>query len=150
MKPDVQKVMVNSFERIMTDVAPHITSEYAIGSAAVIGLMAFQTAAEFERGAEIRVQENVAFREIFSDAAGHLEESDLCRRLQAAAGSSDTCLLISALDKTNDELSALLIELQTHIELLDTAWARTLEAQIWNVLGRAAEARRLPHPMVAE
>jgi len=150
MKPDVQKVMVNSFERLMTDVAPHITSEYAVGSAAVIGLMAFQTAAEFERGAEIRVQENTAFRKIFSDAASHLEESDLRKRLQVAAGSRDTSLLISALDKINDELSALLIELQTYVELHEAAWARDLEAQIWNELARAAEARRLPHPMVAE
>jgi hypothetical protein len=148
MKPDVQKVMLNSFERILTDVAPHLTAEYAVGSASVIGLMMFQTATEFDRAAENRVQENAALRLIFSDAVPLVSDKSLKDRLQPAAGTSDPSLRISDLDKTNDELLAVLIDLQSHIETQPGPGARELEARIWSELARAAEARRLPHPMV--
>ena len=148
MKPDVQTVMLKSFERMMTDIAPHLTAEYAMGSAAVIGLMMFQTATEFERAAEIRVQENDALRGIFKDALRVVADDALKVRLEAASSSVDQSLAISALDETNDGLVALLIELQDHIEQLGGDDARQLETKIWDELVRSAEARRLPHPMV--
>lgn len=148
MKPDVQTVMLKSFERMMTDIAPHLTAEYAMGSAAVIGLMMFQTATEFERAAEIRVQENAALRGIFKDALDVVSDETLKVRLEEASGSVDQSLAISVLDQANDDLAALLIELQAHIEQLGGAAACQLEAQIWGELARAADARRLPHPMV--
>jgi len=148
MKPDVQTVMLKSFERMMTDIAPHLTAEYAMGSAAVIGLMMFQTATEFERAAEIRVQENTALRGIFKDALDVVSDDTLKARLREASGSVDQSLAISVLDQANDDLTALLIKLQDHIEQTGGAAARQLEAQIWDELARAADARRLPHPMV--
>jgi len=147
VKPDVQTVMMRSFERILTDIAPHLSSEYAIGSSSVIGLMMFQTATEFERAADIRVQENAAMRAIFADALGALPEGDLRSQAQAAATSSDTSFKISELDKSNDALAALLIELQAYAETVEGAAARKLETQIWDELARAATARRLPHPI---
>lgn len=148
MKPDVQKVMMRSFEQMLTDIAPNITAEYAVGSASVIGLMMFQTATEFERGADIRVRENVALREIFSAAAGQVEDQALGSRLKAASEARDLSLRISDLDKANDELAALLIELQVYAELQKSGWARDLETRIWAELVRSAAARRLPHPMI--
>jgi hypothetical protein len=147
MKPDVQTVMMRSFERILTDIAPHLSSEYAIGSSSVIGLMMFQTATEFERAADIRVQENAAMRAIFADALDVLPEGDLRSRVKTAATSCDTSFKISELDKSNDALAALLIELQAYTETVEGAAARKLETQIWDELARAATARRLPHPI---
>lgn len=147
MKPNVQTVMMRSFERILTDIAPHLSSEYAVGSSSVIGLMMFQTATEFERAADIRVQENAAMRGIFADAESILPEGDLRARVKAAAATSDPSLKISELDKANDELTGLLIELQAYAETVDGPAARGLEAQIWDELARAATARRLPHPV---
>jgi len=147
MKPDVQTVMMRSFERILSDIAPHLSSEYAVGSSSVIGLMMFQTATEFERAADIRVQENAAMRAIFADAVGALPAGDLRTRVDAAAASSDASFKISELDKANDGLSALLIELQAYAETVEGSAARKLETQIWDELVRAATARRLPHPV---
>ncbi len=147
MKPDVQTVMMRSFERILTDIAPHLSSEYAVGSSSVIGLMMFQTATEFERAAEIRVEENAAMRAIFKDAVAVLPEGDLRTRVEEAAVSTDPSLKISELDKANDKLAALLIEVQAMAETMDGAAARKLEMQIWGELSRAAMARRLPHPV---
>jgi len=147
MKPNVQTVMMRSFERILTDIAPHLSSEYAVGSSSVIGLMMFQTATEFERAAAIRVQENAAMRGIFAGAASVLPTGDLRTRVEEAASSSDPSLKISELDQANDALSALLIELQAYAETMEGAAARKLETQIWDELARAATARRLPHPI---
>ncbi len=147
MKPNVQTVMTRSFERILTDIAPHLSSEYAVGSSSVIGLMMFQTATEFDRAAEIRVEENAAMRNIFADAVGVVPSGDLRSRLEQAAASQDPSLKISELDQANDELSALLIDLQAYAETMEGEEARRLEAQIWDELARAATARRLPHPV---
>ena len=147
MKPNVQTVMMRSFERILTDIAPHLSSEYAVGSSSVIGLMMFQTATEFERAADIRVQENAAMRDIFSGAVSILPTGDLRTRVEKAAASSDPSVKISELDEANDALSALLIELQAHAERMEGEPARKLETQIWEELARAATARRLPHPV---
>lgn len=147
MKPDVQTVMMRSFERILTDIAPHLSSEYAVGSSSVIGLMMFQTATEFERAADIRVQENAAMRAIFADALEVLPAGSLRQRVEGASASSDPSFKISELDEANDALSALLIELQAHAETVDGPAARKLETQIWDELARAAAARRLPHPI---
>lgn len=147
MKPNVQTVMMRSFERILTDIAPHLSSEYAVGSSSVIGLMMFQTATEFERAADIRVEENAAMRKIFSGAVGILPTGDLRFRVEQAASSSDPSLKISELDRANDELTGLLIEIQAHAETVEGLEARELETQIWDELARAATARRLPHPI---
>ncbi len=147
MKPNVPTVMMRSFERILTDIAPHLSSEYAVGSSSIIGLMMFQTATEFERAADIRVQENAAMRKIFADAAGFLPSGDLRARVEAAAASRDPSLKIRELDQANDELAALLIELQAYAETVEGEEARKLEIQIWDELARAAAARRLPHPV---
>jgi len=147
MKPNVHTVMMRSFERILTDIAPHCSSEYAVGSSSVIGLMMFQTATEFERAADIRVQENAAMRDIFSGAVSILPTGDLRTRVEGAASSSDPSVKISELDEANDALSALLIELQAYAERMEGAAARKLETQIWEELARAATARRLPHPV---
>jgi hypothetical protein len=147
MKPDVQTVMTRSFERILTDIAPHLSSEYAVGSSSVIGLMMFQTATEFERAADIRVQENAAMRAIFADALEVLPAGSLRKWVEEASVSSDPSFKISELDEANDALSALLIELQAHAETVDGPAARKLETQIWDELARAAAARRLPHPI---
>lgn len=147
MKPDVQTVMMRSFERILTDIAPHLSSEYAVGSSSVIGLMMFQTATEFERAADIRVQENAAMRGLFDEAVGMLPTGELRTRVEEAASSSDPSLKISELDQANDALSALLIELQAHAETMEGTAARKLETKIWDELARAATARRLPHPI---
>lgn len=147
MKPDVQTVMMRSFERILTDIAPHLSSEYAVGSSSIIGLMMFQTATEFERAADIRVQENVAMRNIFADAVSVLPSGDLRTRVAEASTSQDPGLKISELDQANDELTGLLIELQTYAETVEGDAARKLEHEIWDELARAATARRLPHPI---
>lgn len=147
MKPTVPIVLIRSSERILTDIAPQLNTEYAVGSASVIGLMMLQTATEFDRAVENLVKENEAMRAIFADAVPHVADSGLRERLDAAAQQADTGLRVSALETSNEALKALLIDLHAHVENAEGSWGRIMEARIWAELSRAAEARRLPHPM---
>ena len=68
------------------------------------------------------------------------------RELQDAASSIDSSLLISALDKTNAPLRALLIELQAHLEEQQGEAARAGEKRIWDILTASAARRFLKSP----
>ena len=70
MKPDVPLVLQHSFGKLLLEVAPNLTAEYAVGNTSVIGLMMFMSAAEFERGAQLRAEENAEMRAIFEETGG--------------------------------------------------------------------------------
>jgi hypothetical protein len=72
-----------------------------------------------------------------------VDDTDLQKRLAAAANSSDASLLISQLEQSNDALRALLIELHAHVETLTGAQARALEDAIWRELSASTERRKL-------
>lgn len=146
MKPDIPVVLQHSFGKLLLEVAPHITAEYAVGNTSVIGLMMFMSATEFERGAEVRAAENRTMRAIFDEAEGLVEDAGLQAKLAEAAKGQETSLLMSDLDASNDALKGLLIELQAVIEETDSPQARALGARIWAFLSDAAEARKLPYP----
>ena len=109
MKPDVPLVLQHSFGKLLLEVAPNLTAEYAVGNTSVIGLMMFMSAAEFERGAQLRAEENAEMRAIFEETGGLGLPGDLQKRLGAAAGGREASLLISDLDAENDRLKTLLI-----------------------------------------
>jgi hypothetical protein len=148
MKPDVPLVLQHSFGKLLLEVAPNLTAEYAVGNTSVIGLMMFMSAAEFERGAQLRAEENAEMRAIFEETGGLGLPGDLQKRLGAAAGGREASLLISDLDAENDRLKTLLIELQAALEELDSQPARKLGARIWGFLRQAAEKRKLPYPSI--
>jgi hypothetical protein len=98
---------------------------------------------EWDRAAARRVQENAALRALFRDALPVVSDTDLRRKLAAAADSADASLLVSELDAGNDALRALLIELHAHVETLETPGARALEDAIWRELVASTERRKL-------
>ena len=98
---------------------------------------------ETERAAARRVDENAALRALFARAAEQVADTELRRRLGAAAASRDPSLLLSELERANAELRALLIELHAHVEEQAAQWARALDAEIWRELVASTERRRL-------
>jgi hypothetical protein len=68
-------------------------------------------------------------------------------KLDEAAASADASLLISALDKSNAHLRALLIELQIYLEEQPGDDARAGEKRIWTVLQASAARRLLKSPV---
>lgn len=147
MTPTVQSVMQTFFGTLAGQVVPTLSSEYLIGSTTVIAMMMFMTAAEYERGAEIREAENRQMRALFGHAAPQVRDAALADRLKTASNLVSPSLRISDLDRTNGELKRVLIELHTHVENLDGPDAADLDLRIWSFMREAAEARKLPHPM---
>jgi hypothetical protein len=98
---------------------------------------------EWDRAAARRVEENRILRQLFAEAAPEIGDSDLRGRLETACGEDDEDLRISELNRSNDRLRTLLIELHGHVEEIDTEPARRIEAAIWQELRVSTERRAL-------
>ena len=138
MKPDVAVALGKIGQALLVQIGPEIKAEYAQRSALVATMLLQCAAEEWDRAAARRVEENQALRELFRGTA--VEHEGLRERLAEAARGSDDDLRISALDRANDELRALLIELQVYAE---THGATELEDTIWRELRRSTERRAL-------
>ena len=82
-------------------------------------------------------------RRLFAEVAPEIGDPDLRGRLEAASGEEDGSLRISDLNRSNDGLRTLLIELHAHVEEIDTEAARRIEAAIWQELRVSTERRAL-------
>ena len=143
MKPDVARFLEVAIEHLMTRTVPALPEGYEQATIFTFGMMLGALGEEFERAAARRVEENRALRALFADAAGAVADAALAERLRAAAAGDDPDLRVAALERTNAELRALLIDLHAHVETLDTPDARRVERAIWDELVASTDRRRL-------
>ena len=80
MTPDVDGLLRTSFLTLVGEVAPALGG-YLAGSAGAIGALLFMAAAEYERGADIRVAENAEMRALLAEGASLVAYADLAGRL---------------------------------------------------------------------
>lgn len=146
MKPEVDVVLGGFLGTLLMEIAPQLGAEYSLGSVGLIAMTIGMAAQEYDRAADIRVEENREVRALFGEAAGLVGNADLKSRLADAAATTESSFRVSALNATNDALSRLLIELQTVVEETDAPWAAALDAKIWRYLVAAAERRRVVLP----
>ena len=143
MKPDVSRVLEVMAGALMVDVAPNVTPSYRQASVFANALMLTNIREELDRIAERRVDENRALRALFAEAASDVADAALRERLVEAARSQEPSLRISALDRSNDALRQLAIELHAWVEAQDSAAARRIEASLWRELAASTERRKL-------
>ena len=141
MSPEGNKILSLSMQRLAGEIAPTLGSAFAQGQVGLIGFMLTLVGNEYERGAELRANENRALRELFAEAARGTRDPTLKSKLESMAKMTDASLRISALNQSNYELRRLLIELHTHVETQTSAEARTLERKIWVLLRLIADQR---------
>jgi hypothetical protein len=139
MNPEVDQILMLSASQLMGNLAPLLPEAYAQGQAALLSFVMILSAQEYERGADIRVNENADMRVLFRDLAPRVDDAALRARVEAAAGTKDESLTISALNAGNAELRRVLIAIQIHVEDRND---RDVQSRIWALLKRAA-ARRL-------
>jgi hypothetical protein len=142
VKPDVGTVLDVVAGKLLIEIAPAVEPGYRRNSVALTGLLLGMVREEWERSAARRVEENAALRALFARAARIVSDSALRARLDGAAATSEASFLISELEKGNQALRALLIELHAHVESLGTPQARALEDEIWRELSASTERRR--------
>ena len=143
MKPEIPKVLEILAGTLLFDVAPHVSPSYRQSSVGVTAMLLGIVREEWDRAAARRIEENSALRALFRDAVRAVSDTDLRRRLEAAAASSEASLLVSELERANDALRALLIELHAHVEQQTSPAAREVENAIWLELSASTERRRL-------
>jgi hypothetical protein len=138
MSPEVDQILMLSASQLMGTLAPSLPDGYAQGQAALLSFMMIMSAQEFERAADIRVNENADMRALFRELARGVADQGLRAKLEAAATTRDESLAISALNRNNAELRQMLIALQTYTEDKEN---RPAQARIWGVLRRSAASR---------
>ena len=141
MNPEGNKILSLSMQRLAGEIAPMLPNAFAQGQIGLIGFMLTLVANEYERGADLRMNENRAMRELFAEAARDVSDATLKAKLETAAKTDDPSLRISVLNQANWELRRLLIELHTCVEAQTGDEARKLERKIWAVLQRLADQR---------
>jgi len=124
-------------------VVPAISPTYHQGTIGMIANLLSIASEEWDRGASRRFEENQRLREIFRDAAPVTKDSSLSARLALLAATSDSDLRIPALEKSNCELRAALIDLHSYVESQMGSEARKVEEAIWAELARSTERRRI-------
>jgi hypothetical protein len=142
MKPEVDQILEISAGQLMAGVVPLLPDSYSQGSTALLSFLMLFSAQEYERGAEIRATDNAEMRAAFGALAPIVGDADLKKKLEDAATSTVSSLLISKLNQSNAHLRALLIELHIYLESQDGDDVRAGEKRIWDVL-KASAARRL-------
>jgi len=142
VKPDPLLVLETVSMKLILEVVPQLPTSYA--QQALSGSATILAAAreELDRAAGRRIEENRALRRLFAEAGVVVTDADLAARLAEAAASEEGSLLVSDLDRSNQELRALLIRLHEHVEALPGDAARRVEAAIWAELRVSTERRR--------
>lgn len=144
MNPSAPQVLTVIGSVLRSRVLPEVQDPFAQGTingaAGLLGMIA----AEFDRAAARLVEENAAQRCIFAAATDVVAEPALLARLQAEAEEQPQAdLHVSALQRENDGLRALLIDLHAQVETLDGEPARALEERIWQELAASTVRRKL-------
>lgn len=143
MRPSVDRVLQQLAANLATEVAPAVSVDYVQRNTGLVSGLLLCAAEEWDRAAAWRVEENRELRRIFAEAVIHVADTGLRGRLEEAAQGEEGGLRIQDLDRENDALRALLIELHAHVEELKGPAARHLEAEIWKELRRSTERRAL-------
>jgi hypothetical protein len=141
--PDVATVLGGLARTLMIDLGAEVKSPYgALTIQLGAGLLAM-IAQESDRAAARLVEENEALSALFEAADVAVADPTLREAMQGARANAPASLLVSDLRRRNRELRALLIRLHDHVETLDDARGRALEAAIWSELAASVRRRQL-------
>ena len=141
MNREGNKILSLSMQRLAGEIAPMLPNAFAQGQIGLIGFMLTLVANEYERGADLRANENRAMRELFAEAARDVSGAPLKAKLETAAKTEDASLRMSVLNQANWELRRLLIELHAYVETQTGDDARKLERKVWTMLRSLADQR---------
>ncbi len=143
MRPEVDQTLQLLAETVLGEIAPKLPDDYARRNAQIVGMLMAAALEQWDRAAEIRLEENRSIRALFRRAIPVVSDDALRTRLEDLASRRRSSVRIGALNADNDALRSLLIELQEHLEGLDTTAARRIEAATWKELLASTERRKL-------
>jgi hypothetical protein len=136
MTPSLPDVLVGNFLCMMDAGPPEQQGEFMAGKVAIVAILSLLAAQEAERGAAVRVAENVAIRKALTEAAAEYG-------LDVAALPSTEEITFSALDRVNAALRTALISLH---EAIETRGDTPRHQAILRLYAKMADLRRLDLP----
>jgi hypothetical protein len=134
MRPSCETILQTVANALMNEHMPAATSEKAQADFGLSAVLIGVVSEEFDRAASRRIEENDEVRRLFSEFLCVVEDERLREQMRASTEGGEGEYRISSLDKENSELLDLLIELHSHVELLEGENARRAEDAIWQVL----------------
>jgi hypothetical protein len=143
MRPEVSPILGKLAANLLGEIAPRLPVDYLQKSTMLVSMMLMVVGEEWDRAAERRVEENRTVRRLFGEAAPGVADRGLRSRLEEAAGADEDSLTLSALDRANDALRSLLIDLHAAVEDQEGSEARKIEAAIWQELRTSTQRRAL-------
>lgn len=139
MSPEGDKILLLTAQRLPTLVSADAGPAFAQGAAGLMGSLLAMMAQEYERGADLRINENKDIRALFAKLGPNVSDVALKAKILKASQETDTSFTISVLNKSNYALRRLLTRLHEHVE---DAKMREAERDIWTLL-RSIAARRM-------
>lgn len=133
MTPTVSELLLGNFLTLMDPPPPEAMGDFMAGKIGVTGMIAMLAAQEAERGAEARLWENGAIRDLLRQGGAAIP----------AEAAVDKDFSICGLDRTNATLRTALIALHKQAE--DNG-DRTLDHAILRFYVKSADMRRLDMP----
>ena len=133
MTPTVSELLLGNFLTLMDPPPPEALGDFMAGKIGVTGMIAMLAAQEAERGAEARLWENGAIRDLLKQGGAAVP----------AEAAVDKDFSICGLDRTNATLRKALIALHIAVE---EKGDRTLDHAILRFYVKSADMRRLDMP----
>lgn len=143
MIPKPSETLAHIGMRIMTDLIPKASDDYAAADLVFLTTMISMVGQDFERFADVHVREHRQMCDIFQRAMDHLPDA-LQARTRAVLDLPGASLLASELNARADVATRLLIDMHAWVEQRKddgAAWAGELDRAIWTFLDDYAENR---------
>lgn len=121
--------------KLAMSIAPETSSTYAAANTMLVSSLMQCLALDYDRAAEVRMQDIGELREIFGDAVLHAP-ADVARRIRSFLSAEPKSLRISDIDALHAQGLEILIDLHAHAE---DAGDTALDRRIWEFLERHAD-----------
>ena len=123
--------------RMLTGLIPKAADAYMGADIGLLAGLVRLVAQDFDRAAEVLTSDLEAAGAILRDAAPHIADQGLARRMAEAAALRPTSLRIEALNAQADVATRVLIDLHAAVETAadnGADWAVALDRRIWGFL----------------
>ena len=141
MKPEPDKYILTMAGSLLMHFMPSLGTDMEKKTMAQMAYVMMAAAEDFDRAASRRIEENKQLRHLFAEAISVVTDKGLIQRLEKATNTAEEDYTVTALDKNNQILRSIFIDLHRHLETLEGEKAKKLEKKLWLELAASVKRR---------
>ena len=141
MIPQMDIILKTVGMNLLTKYVPKLDLDNERAEMALMAFLMGTVSEEFDRAAHRRIEENMALRKLFIKSLPVVKDENLRNKLHKASEEVETDWRISSLNKANNDMIELFIELHCHIEIVGDEETKSLEKDIWEELKNFSKRR---------